>query len=262
MTATRARALLVCGFAVVVIGIMIDDAGPVAAAPQGWTQSVLANRLPERVIGLLNVPEVRGDGCGPEKPQTANLYQSPSADNGPIGTITLHVTGRLPDGSSCDSVTIVVHRPGGADEELPTEETDYEVQAAVVYEHSGPWFRIGLQRGSAWIKREDAGDFKSYPEVLIDKLAYVKRGWNGTLWRTPGAGPAAHIPSGWTRYLNRDVEVDVLAVRTVRAEPWIQIRLVTERCGEPLTGVVTAIGWIRAYKPSGENSAWFASRGC
>jgi hypothetical protein len=230
---------------------------------QEWKRSVGTNLTRERVLGLLNLPELVGDGCGRAQTESVNLYDKQSISPTPVGSITLHVTDRQPDGGSCGSADLLLRRAGAStDEEVPTDESDYEILAAIVYERSGSWFRIALQRGSGWISHENAGDFQRYPEALEHKLSYIRGNWDGRLWRTPASGAAARIPSAWTPHLDDDVPVQVLEVRRVRNEAWIQVRLETERCGETLKGVAPTTGWIPAYQPSGRTSLWFYSRGC
>jgi hypothetical protein len=178
--------------------------------------------------------------------------------------VAYEVTDRQNDGAACGGAQMTVRQIRDAlQEELPTDETEYEVRALVVYERSGPWYRIAMQRASGWIRHEGVDDFKPYPEWLKDKLSYVRARWDGMLWRTPGTGPGARIPKGWTPYLSDNVPAEVLAVRRVRNVSWIQIRLRTEDiCAEPLEGVTSTSGWMPAYRETGETSVWFYSRGC
>ena len=114
-------------------------------------------------VGLLPLPDVVGDGCGVETSAAIPVFQAPSASGSRLGSISLRVTGKR-DGS-CDEA--VLGTSSGASEqfdELPTEESGYEILAAIVYQRSGNWFRIALQKGSGWIHRASAADFQEYPE--------------------------------------------------------------------------------------------------
>jgi hypothetical protein len=52
------------------------------------------------------------------------------------------------------SPRIAFQASGFVDEqELPSDESGYEIAAAVVYERRGQWFRIALPQGSGWITR-------------------------------------------------------------------------------------------------------------
>ena len=231
-------------------------------ALQNWQWAVSANLTRERVVGLLTLPEIVGEGCGPAQPEIAALYGEPSTASRPVGSIAFRVADRQPDGGSCGSALLVVRVEGKDDEELPADEISYEIPAAVVYERSGPWFRVALQRGSAWITRKDAGNFQSYPELLKERLSYVRKGWDGRLSPAPGSGPGIRLPVAWSRYLADNIPVEVLEVQRVGDVPWILVRLQTESCGEALAGVEPATGWIPAYQASGRTAVWFYARGC
>lgn len=242
--------------------LLIAAADGGAFALQNWQWAVSANLTRERVVGLLTLPEIVGEGCGPAQPESAALYGEPSTASQPVGSIAFRVADRQPDGGSCGSAQLIVRVEGKADEELPADEVSYEIPAAVVYQRSGPWFRVALQRGSAWITRNDAGSFQSYPELLKERLSYVRKGWDGRLSPTPGNGPGTRIPTAWSRYLADNIPVEVLEVQRVGDVPWIRVRLQTESCGEALAGVESATGWIPAYQASGRTAVWFYARGC
>lgn len=223
----------------------------------------------EQLIGLLNLPDMIPQPCGPETPVNLDIYGAPSAAKPPIGALAYEVSGRTPGGVACNDVRIVLRRaPGGVAEDVPVEESDYEVQAAIVYQQSGPWYRIALKRGSAWIRRDDAKNFLRYPELLLqDRLPHMAAGWDGRLWRTPGAPSARPVSPAMTSLLkasadtNSDVDVDVLAIRRIRGEAWIQVRVVDGHCGDE-DPVTVETGWVPAYRATGERSVWFYSRGC
>lgn len=243
--------------------LWLEAPGLTTPDDQSWQWAVSGNLLQERLVGLLMLPEVIGQGCGAIDQKSVDLYRTPSTATPPFGSITLVVTDRQPN-ESCGSAQVTVRRAErGADEELPTDEIEYEVPAAIVYQRSGSWFRVALQRGSAWVKRENPKDFRSYPEMMMTgHLDYLKKGWDGTLWRTPGAGAATRVPAGWRAHLADNIPIDVLGVRRVRNQVWIHVRLNTESCGQTLSGVRSATGWLPAFRPSGATSAWFYSRGC
>src|SRR5476649_752420 len=141
-----------------------------------------------RLIGLLNLPELYATDalvmktCGADTGASAALYQSPSTQTKPIGSIILQAY-RLPENGLCGAATLMFTRAGHADIELPSNELDDEQRAAIVYRRSGSWFRIAVPGGSAWIKREHASDFVSYPEVLRGHVNYFPEGWDRRLWR-------------------------------------------------------------------------------
>src|SRR5262245_27303090 len=252
----RASSALVAG------ALLIASVSGPADAVQNWQWAVSANLTRERVVGLLSLPEIVGDGCGPTQPASTTLYAGPAATTESVGSIIFRVADRQPDGGSCGSAQLLVQVAGGADEELPVDEVSYEIPAAIVYEQSGTWFRVALQRGSAWITRTDSNDFQSYPDLLKERLAYVRKGWAARLWQAPGQGPGTRIPTAWSRYLADNIPVEVLDVQRVNGVSWIRVRLQTESCGETLAGVEPATGWIPAYQTSGRPAVWFYARGC
>lgn len=233
-----------------------------ATLPAGWQGATPAKAAAERIAGLLNIPDVIGDGCSPEGTASVALYDKPSSDASSIGVITLRVEQRQGAGN-CAIMQIVVRRSAsGSVQPLPTQESGYEIPAAIVYQKSGSWFRIALQGGTAWLKRDRDSDFQSYPELLPDKLGYLRPRWDGRLWHTAGSGAAIRIPSQWKQHLGEEIPIEFLGVRRVGGDTWMHIRVTTERCGRTLAGVEAMTGWIPAYRESGQTSAWFYSRGC
>ena len=216
-----------------------------------------------RVIGLLDLPEIVGHACGAAPPATADLYAAPSASASPLGSLSMHVTNRAPDGSTCDNATLVVRHHDGRVEPIPIRESGYEVPAAVVRARSGQWYRIDTRRGSAWIRRADPRHFLSYPDLLNDKLTYLPKGWNARLWRNPGQGTPVDVPAQWRdQHLQGAVTVEVLEVRRLGREPWVHVRLVPNSCGEAQPSMAPWTGWLPAYTRAGDTSLWFYSRGC
>ena len=80
-----------------------------------------------------------------------------------------------------------------SEEQLPADESGYETPAAVVYQRSGPWFRIALQQGSAWITRDTSNGFLSYPELIegTPDLSEKRVGWEA-VGRPGGEAPPSH----------------------------------------------------------------------
>ena len=221
----------------------------------------------ERVVGLLELPEILpAEGCGPVVPQSIPLYAAASKGQPPIGSIEARKASGQPPDPGCATLEITVRATGGAPagDEFPTDESGYEVRAAVVYERLGRWFRIALQRGSAWVERENTEGFLAYPDSLTSDrfLNHMRNGWDGLLWQQPGVPPSATVPAGWRRHLSGLIPISVLETRTIRGESWVRVRLETEACGNVLDGVTPTEGWIPAHRTSGATSAWFSSRGC
>ena len=228
--------------------------------------AVSSGQTEERVVGLLEVPEILGEvECKDFKPRSLSFYASPSKAQPAAGTIEARPY-RPPEDPDCYFPKVVVRRAAvrTSEEELPNEEVGYEMKAAVVYERNGRWFRIALSKGSGWIEREGTMEFLPYPAGLVsdDHLTYLRQDWDGTLWSTPGTASAAPAPRGWQVYRARNLPIRVLATRTVGSDVWIQIRFETDEvCGRTLEGVTPLQGWIPAYREKA-TSVWFHSRGC
>ena len=110
------------------------------------------------MIGLLDLPEIIGEECAASAPMSANLYDSPS---------TARPATRFIEPLRNGNCQILVRRVDtNAEEPLPSDESGYEIPAAIVYQRSALWFRIAQQQGSAWIARNDSNAFLPYPELL------------------------------------------------------------------------------------------------
>jgi hypothetical protein len=237
------------GTIVVLLGLCV----PHSAGAQNWQWAIAERLTRERVAGLLNLPEIVGTDCAPSHSGKVALYSSPSTGKRPIGSIERARNGE------CQVLARVGKQ---SEEQLPTDESGYDIPAAIVFQRAGPWFRIALQRGSAWVKRDEPRDFLSYPQLLKNGLAYVREGWGARLWETPGATVTARLPTKWKSYATENVPMTFLGFRRAAGKLWIHVRLETESCGESLEGVKPLAGWIPAYRPNGEPSAWFYARGC
>lgn len=110
-------------------------------------------------------------------------------------------------------------------------------------------------------------NFQPYPQLLRERLTHMTSGWDGRLWSTPDAPSAKAVASAVKRIIQqaddgqRDVDVDVLAIRDVGGQPWIQVRVVDGHCGDA-TPVTLDTGWIPAHRATRKPSVWFYSRGC
>ena len=216
-------------------------------------------KSPERLVGILDLPEIVQHGCGPAPNRaTARVFGAPSQNGPGVGTLYWDEVANV----KCD---LMIEKAGGVKEEVPTLESGYEIPAVIVFERRGQWFRIRLKDGSAWIRHTDENDFLSYPEVLREHLAHTMQTWNGTLRATPGtSGRVVRLPDGWKRLLDRQLSIQVLGSRRVGGEPWLHIRLAVQGgCDQKYEGVTEDVeGWIPAYHTDRTTLAWFSSRGC
>ena len=243
------------GMAVFIAALLFLIAVAPAHAQSNWDY---LSKSPERLVGLLDVPEVVQDGCGAAPTRaTVRAYAAPSSTSPEIGTIYWREEGDQWCG-------LMIKSASGTAEKLPMLESGYEVPAAIVFERRGPWFRIRLNTGSAWIRHDDPKDFLSYPEVLRENLAHTMQTWDGTLRATPGrAGRLVPLSSGWKALLDRQLSVEYLGSRRVANEWWLHIRLAAKAaCDQTYEGVTDVEGWIPAYHTDRTPLVWFSSRGC
>jgi len=225
--------------------------------------AVSQGRIQGSVLGLLRLPEAVGDGCGSDAPRVFALQAIPTATAPPVGTLRYRVSGRTAGGASCDSARFVMEKTGGGEEAVPNDESDYEVSALIVLARRGPWFQVALQRGRAWMRHDAEADFLSYPELLTDRLAYLRAGWDGRLWASPGAKAPQPATAAGRKVASDDMVIELLGVRRIGDAAWIRVRtLSANACDPDFHGAPSITGWLPAYRSSGQTAAWFYSRGC
>jgi hypothetical protein len=120
------------GTIVVLLGLCF----PHSAGAQNWQWAISERLTRERMAGLLNLPEIVGTDCAPLHSGRVALYAGPSAEKLPIGSIERARNGE------CQILARVGKQP---EEQLPTDESTYDLPAAIVFQRAGPWFRIALQ---------------------------------------------------------------------------------------------------------------------
>jgi hypothetical protein len=227
---------------------------------------VAQNQTEERPAGLLALPEVFGEyPCDRFDAKKLDLYATPSKQRGPIATIERLKSAGPPDDQGCYASSVVVRRiPGNSSETLPTDESGYEEVRAVVYEKSGNWFRIAIPHGSAWIERSDSQEYFSYPEQLSGDsfLSYLRAGWDGKIWTSPGIGTGVPAPSAWLAVAKTEIPIRVVSTQIVNGEKWVRIVFETELCAASLGNLPPLESWLPAYRSSRDTSVWFHSRGC
>jgi hypothetical protein len=220
----------------------------------------------ERVLGLLALPEVFGDyPCELFEVKKLNLYASPSKEKPPVGVIERLNPPKSPAQPDCDLPHVAVRRPPNATttEDLPFDESGYEMVKAVAYERAGNWFRIALAKGSAWVERQNPEDeFMAYPAAMMEEdiATYLRSGWDGNSASAPG-GPLRPAPSGWRALRNEEIPIRVLETQVVNGEAWVRVKMLTESCGRSLPNLAPFEAWIPAYR-NRFTSVWFYSRGC
>jgi hypothetical protein len=216
------------------------------------------SRTPERLIGLLDLPDIVAGGCGAAPNRaTTRAFATPSQNGRSIGTIYWHEERDV----VCE---LTIQKAEGVKEGVPTLESGYEIPAAVVFERRGRWFRIRLREGSAWIRRTDQKDFLPFPEILRENLAHTMQTWDGTLRATPGpSGRITPLSPGWKALTDRQLSVQYLGSQRVGNDMWLRVRLAAKAaCDRTYENVTDVEGWIPAYHTDRTPLAWFSSRGC
>jgi hypothetical protein len=230
------------------------------ATAQHWFVS--QNLAKARVIGLLDLPDVTGnfsdDECRSTESSGIRLYGAPSTSGAPLGIVYK----RNHPEYGCG---LRFKRAGtSTDEELPSEESDYEIAAAVVFERRARWFRIAAPSGSGWIERTNDNDFLAYPRLLSQRLAYLRNDWDAQLRQGAGVGfPTVPLSPEWKQQIPDQIGIEVAGLTRVGSEDWIHVQFVRERCGDTTVNKLEPVqGWLPAYRADGSTTAWFYSRGC
>ena len=221
-------------------------------------QLLLASQAPpERVVGLLTLPEIFGaGGCEPFEPRPVPLYAEPRATR-EVGTIRVDKARAMLPNGGCDGLEVRVYR-GSAAKELPTREIAYEYPAAIVVGERNGWFRIRLSDGAAWLAPARHHRFAPLAELFKEGLAATTDAFSGSLRAAPGG---AAIGEPLTKYQ----DVEVLEVRRVREQYWLHVAVLSHSpCDANLNIEPFAIakGWLPAHSDTGEPTVWFFSRGC
>jgi hypothetical protein len=112
--------------------------------------SVSSAAAQDRVIGLLTLPEVFGNGpCHEFAPEEVLLYSVMGAEE-PHGVIRVDHYWIFPAAGGCEGLIVNVHKGEGQSvSALPTEEFDYEAPGALVLEGRNGWFKVQLSDGTA-----------------------------------------------------------------------------------------------------------------
>lgn len=244
----------IAGCAIALALLPVTMAAAQSARPAG------ENLRQDRVLGLLKLPEVFGNGpCHPFEPSPITLHTAPGG--APIASIRVDQHWSFAPHGGCEGLQVGVHGAGPR-AELPTLEYANESPAAIVLASENGWFKIRLAAGAAWLPASPrdrfmplADLFSEYPTLTALTVAH-----RGALFDAPGV-MAAHVkappPAG--------TPVRVLDVRADGDQSWLHVALMShsvcdvERSGPP---EVVGLGWVAAHAPSGEPAVWFSSRGC
>lgn len=222
--------------------------------------SATASAAQDRVLGLLSLPEVFGNGpCHQFEPAAIDVRPTPGSASS-IGSIQVDQHWSFAPHGGCEGLKVSVHRDGQR-AKLPTLEYANESPAAIVLAEQGGWFKIRLTNGAGWLQASArdlfmplADLFSQYP--TLTSLTEVHR---GGLLENPaeGAGSGSAIPAR--------SPVRVVEFREIGGETWLRVALMSHSICDAESGgppEVKSVGWVRAHSPSGEPAVWFSSRGC
>ena len=212
---------------------------------------------PDRVIGLLSLPEVYGARmCAPFRPSEIALHTTPD-DGTKFATVHVDQEWSFAPHGGCDGLEVNVH-VGEQRHLLPTLEYDYEMPAAVVLEHRDGWFKIRSGARAAWIKAPLTGRFMPLAERYEEFVGVtaIAKSFRGRLSSRPAAAVGPIMPG-------------VVAGQPVRViesrDAWVHIEVLSNSaCTAANDGPpeVVATGWLPLHDSAGEPTVWFSSRGC
>ena len=222
-----------------------------------------AERMPDRLIGLLALPQLFGHGaCDKFEAHPLTLYAGDDSTVA-IGEVRVDTHWTFHEVGGCGGLEIGVHLFGaqGAATTLPTSEFGYEEPGALVLALRGNRFRIALENGAAWVEPLAGATFHPMETLVAEKFSYLTDAWNGTVCADPGqSGSCRNIDAAG---VGPEPGVTVLGHREVAGEIWFEIELPSrETCGEPVPVMPRTRGWISGHDNNGELAIWFHSRGC
>jgi hypothetical protein len=226
----------------------------------------------ERVIGLLPLPEVFGEGpCDRFDPREVRL--EPAPDTGRVvGWIRVDRYWTFHEAGGCAGLAVNVHDARtGEVAPLPTREYGYEQPAAVALRERDGWVLVRLAEGAAWVRTSRKPAFLPLEELLEEGLTFLTDAWDGRLATAPdaeapevpreGAAAAAlarPAPPVRTLGFHRDPEGSL----------HVEVQVMSHSVCEPMEEEprVVARGWVlahaRAGARAGEPAVWFFPRGC
>jgi len=219
------------------------------------SQPVLAQ---ERVIGLLALPEVFGQGaCDRFTPRPVELRATPQ---GPVvGTVIVVKPWTHHSNGGCEGLEVAVRAPLAATvQPLPMMEYAYEEPGAVVLERRETWFRVRLTVGSAWLEASAQDEFYGLERLFQDGLTYLTEAWSGQVWASPGsAGRPAKSPR-----FAPDQPVRVRRASRDKEGLWFLVDIMSHSACDDGEPTVADQGWVPAYGKADAPTIWFYSRGC
>lgn len=232
---------------ILVLSVLLSGVSTVCAEERARTKPV------ERIIGLVEVPEIFGTAEGPGSGQ-----QTPVPNSAPLNLLVEPRTGA--------QVSVTVR----SERDLISRESDYEIRSAVVTDARDGWFKLKTEKSEGWLEPRFAGRFHPLMELYTESLTYLTAEWNGRVFHAAGKKdgvteiPVDHVTDGdnekWATNL---AGAEVIESQNVDGQLWLKVKVFHPdvRC-EGTEPRESAEGWIPAYADSGELNVWFYSRGC
>lgn len=224
--------------------------------------TVLLQTPPDRVIGLLSLPEVFGNRmCAPFEPQDVPLHSTPD-EGSKVATVRVDQNWSFAPHGGCEGLQVSVHR-GEQREELPTLEYDYEMPAAIVLEQRNGWFRVRTRQGSAWIKASVAARFMPLSELFEEFVGVtsIDRNFTGRLATAPGGNTG----DSYSMRVAPLQPVQVIEMRDAEGQTFVKVEVMSHSlCNAGANGPpqIIAEGWLPLHAATGEPTIWYSSRGC
>ncbi len=235
------------------LALLAASWSPGAAAHEG------AHEPPDGTVGLVRLPMLFGDGaCDRFPPGAVALYRAPG-DRKPIGEVRVTRPWAFAADGGCSGLEVQAFVGTRPAEPLPTLELGYERPAGIVLARSGPWCRLQLRSGSAWIRDGCEAGFLPVQDLLREQLLTLRPGALDLARRTPGGAPQRA-----SRALREatDLSVNLLSTERVGGAVWLQV---TAAPGGPCDGAPPQAGetfWLPLHGAAGRLPVWFHARGC
>jgi hypothetical protein len=224
--------------------------------------AVMLAQPSDRVIGLLELPEVFGDGpCARFAPRAVPLYADADGKQA-IGTIEVDQNWSFAPHGGCEGLEVSVHQRDGRSE-LPTREFEYEAPAAIALDRRGPMVKIRLSGNrAAWVQAP-AARFMSYESLLEEftGVTFFTDAFTGELRNAP----ALTVANPPTSRAKPGLPARVIESRRVGDRLWLNVEVFNHSlCAAGAQGPPETIGggWLLAHADNGEPTVWFSSRGC
>jgi hypothetical protein len=226
------------------------------------TMLMLAQPAGDRIIGLLALPGVFGEGpCKPFEPRAITLYSDPGVTR-VMGTIQVDQEWSFAPHGGCEGLEVRVHE-GETRTELPTREFEYEAPGAIVLDRRGEAYKIRLSGNrSGWVI-SPSNRFMSLESLLEEftGVTFFTDAFDGELRGAPGLTLANKVIS----QAKPAQPARVIESRRLGDRLWLHVEVFNHSlCDAAAQGPPESIGrgWLPAHAASGEPTVWYASRGC